>query len=351
MVTLPILSLFLYALFPAKYEHVKQVFTLQSTDKSVESIPAKRCSEIVKSLEEQTAERNYLQMTGKSSLYLFEPGIHAHTDQTITIFSRGIHGFKGIRNSTFFNISTNLGKSFIAAYKYTQVGLIQTPSIGFDYIDSWPYFDHACEQRVQAIKPIIEEVQKKTDSIILFGDSNGAKAILNSAEKVPFEKVKAIVLESPVLSLKNLSKNAALNYTSKLPYGKKVVYTAFRVMAPFYTIANDFNFDKVKKIPKNIPIFIGHLHNDELIDNASILKLVSSLRESGHTVYLLVIDDPKTRHSRIAVNQPFIKAVNAFYKAHNLPYDETLAQEGAEILDKALQNGTDGTITSIEQVS
>ena len=64
-------------------------------------------------------------------------------------------------------------------------------------------------------------------------------------------------------------------------------------------------------------------------------NMVKTLRDSGHTVYLLVVDDKTKSHSRLYQTKPFQQAANAFLKKHNLPHDVTLAQEGHAMLGHA----------------
>ena len=117
-----------------------------------------------------------------------------------------------------------------------------------------------------------------------------------------------------------------------------------------YNADNDIDIEELSKIPTDIPLFIGHLHNDQQMENQTIKRAVDILRDSGHTVYLLVIDNPAVNHARIGTTQPFIRTINAFYKAHDLPHDAQLADEGKDLLEHALENTLATEIKHIESV-
>jgi len=74
------------------------------------------------------------------------------------------------------------------------------------------------------------------------------------------------------------------------------------------------------------------------ISEKSMYTLVTVLRSLGnqHT-YLFVIDDSTATHSRLTPTQDMQQGVNAFLKKYEFSHNNTLAQQGKNILKQALQ--------------
>ncbi len=306
-----------------------------------------RCADAAERLKNNNFSPTYVRITGQDNLWHLQRGVQV-TDEAVMLYSRGFRGQLGVIGTFIFR-HLNYGQSLPTIYKYIQSGSIQCSTIGFDYIDTVDNFDHGCAIRAECLRHTLNHVQQKTKNIILFGDSIGAKTILCLATQNPLDHVKALVLESPLFDMKNMVRNEAKHDFWWLPdSGKEKLYDMLCRILPKYKPEDEITLERLANVPKDIPIFYAHLYNDNLIDNQTAKDLVKALRDSEHTVYFIVIDNPKAKHSRIADSQPFIKAVNAFYKKYDLPYNADLAQEGQEILERALENTTSNSIEHIE---
>jgi len=322
-------------------------FTISKTDEILANQPYKTCSQVIKELQQGSYQECLLRITQLDHLWNFQPGFqNPDKDEPVVLFSRG---FRGVKES-FVRIGHNYGKCLPMAYKYAQVGIVQTRAMGFDYTDTWPTFDHAGKKRINTFNSALKELSAQCNNIILFGDCIGGKTILNCSDRSCFDNVKAIILEAPVFNVRSLAQNIGANNLKKIPGGSKIMYVFFRYMFPAYKKRHDITLERIKTIPTHIPILIGHLYHDQLVSDNHMKRMVAALVDSGHQVYWLVIDHPAVTHSRIGTTNPFIKSVNAFYKKHNLPYNEKLASQGEQMLLDAASNAMNKEILHIEKV-
>lgn len=308
-----------------------------------------RRTQAIERLKNNNFSPTYVRITGHNYLWHLQKDIQT-TDETVMLYSRGFRG-RGAVIGTFLFSQFNYGEAFRTIYTYIQVGSIQCPTIGFDYMDTVDNFDYGCVIRAERLQYVLEQVQQKSKSIILFGDSIGAKTMFYLATQNPLKHVKALVFESPLFDMKNMVHNEAKHDFWWLPdSGKNKLYDALSAILPKYKPEEEITLEKLASVPKDIPIFFAHLYNDKLIDNQAAKDIVNTLHDSGHTVYFIVIDNPKVCHSCIATTPPFIKAINAFYKKYDLPHNAAHAQEGQDILERAWQNSFSNTIEHIEPV-
>jgi hypothetical protein len=212
----------------------------------------------------------------------------------------------------------------------------------FDYPDTRSYFDFGLTNDQECLECIYNGINAKTDNIIFFGNCRGSKALLTYLSRSRPEHVKAVILDAPFLDLDQFVKEIGKNYGAHLPFSKKIAKKIITDWHPTYLKRKDLAMDELKKIPVHIPIFIGHLLGDSLVSDQMIKDMVKILQDSGHTVYLLVIDDKTKSHSRLYQTKPFQQAVNAFLKQYDLPHDETLAAEGAAMLSHAYYTAAHG---------
>ena len=290
----------------------------------------------------------YVQITGQDKLWHLQRQVQTTSKKKpVVIYSRGFRGkFEALISRNF-----NYGHSFIALYKYIQIGLIHSPAIGFDYLDLWNNFDHGGAKRVEQLDFVLRQSQNKESDIILMGDCIGAKTIIKLTDVNTYNQVKALVLEAPGLDFEVMTRNIAKNKFNYAKKGSDRLCYAFTHLLPRYDKNSDDTLAAAKLIPTHIPIFLAHLYNDQMIRNEEMQELVQTLRDSGHTVYFLVVDYPLVTHSHIAVTEPYRKALNAFYKKYELPYDPQLAQNGNVILERAAQNAQSATIEHIESAA
>lgn len=331
--------------FPLDHKAIRG-FTISKTNVFVGNQPHKTCSQLIKELQKGSYQECLLRITQLDHLWSFQPGFYSSDkNEPVVLFSRG---FRGVKDS-FVRTRRNYGQCLPMAYKYAQIGIVQTRAIGFDYIDNWLNFDHAGKKRVQTFSLVLKNLSLQCNNIILFGDCVGGKTILNCSDRSCFDNVSAIILESPVFNVRSLAQNIGSHNLIRIPGGSKVAYAFFRYMFPAYKKRHDITLERIKTIPTHIPILIGHLYHDQLVSDDNMRQMIAALVESGHQVYWLVIDNPQVTHSRIGKTNPFRYTVNAFYKKHNLPHDEQLASLGEQMLADAAQNAKSKEIIHVEK--
>ncbi len=95
------------------------------------------------------------------------------------------------------------------------------------------------------------------------------------------------------------------------------------------------NGDTLKTLLKTPFLFVCTT-KDFQMPAYSTVKLYYMLKEIGHESVDIFVTN-KAHHGAIALfdRDNYAKASHGFYKKHNIPYDEKLAEEGLEILRKS----------------
>lgn len=262
-------------------------------------------------------------------------------DESVFVYSRGYAGAKRPAEPAKKEKQRGLcsipkrGGGIVVGSQWLKGGIINGTCVMFDYPDTRDYFDFGLTNDQQCLECIYDAVNTRTDNIIFFGNCRGSKALLTYLSRSRPEHVKAVILDAPFLDLDQFVKEISKNYGAHLPFSKKITKKVITNWHPTYLKRKDLAMDELKNIPVHIPLFIGHLLGDSLVSDQMIKDMVKTLRDSGHTVYLLVIDDKTKSHSRLYQTKPYQQAVNAFLKQYGLPHDEILAQEGAALLSHA----------------
>lgn len=230
------------------------------------------------------------------------------------------------------------GGGVIVGAQWLKGKIINGPCVIFDYPDTRSYFDFGLTNDQRSLECIYQAVSTKTDKIIFFGNCRGSKALLTYLSRSQPHNVAAVILDAPFLDLNQFTKEIERNYAKRFPFANKIARKIITTWYPNYKSQFDLKIDELKHIPTHIPIFIGHLKDDSLISNKMIQNMAKILRDSGHIVYLLVIDDKTKSHSRLYQTEPFAQAVNAFLKTYHLPHDQHLADKGKNFLQQAYYN-------------
>lgn len=265
-------------------------------------------------------------------------------DEPVFVYSRGYAGAEKPEHSKSKPKQRGLcsipkrGGGVVVGAQWLKNKVINGPCVIFDYPDTRSYFDFGLTNDQRSLECIYQAVSQKTDRIVFFGNCRGSKALLTYLSRSQPDKVAAVILDAPFLDLKQFTKEIEKNYAKRLPFADKIARKIITSWYPNYKAQFDLQINELKRIPQHIPIFIGHLKNDALVSNIMIQNMVKILRDSGHTVYLLVIDDKTKSHSRLYQTAPFTQAVNAFLKAYDLPHDKDLAEAGKDLLNQAHYN-------------
>ena len=223
----------------------------------------------------------------------------------------------------------------VVGSQWIKGGIVHGKCVIFDYPDTRSYFDFGLHNDQICLELIHQELNITTEHIVFFGNCRGSKALLTYLSRSQPQQVSALILDAPFLDLDQFAKEIGRNYGRLLPFSNKIAKKIITKWYPNYNSKNDLKVNELKNIPQHIPILIGHLKGDSLVSDQMMQQMVKVLRDSGHIVYLLVIDDKTKSHSRLYQTKPFQQTANAFLKKYNLPHDETLADEGAVMLNHA----------------
>lgn len=274
--------------------------------------------------------------------WLVKKGIQLAPNEPVFIYSRGYAGApqpehpKSVkRQPRGLCAIPKRGGGIVTGYQWLKNGIINGQCIFFDYPDTRSYFDFGLENDRKCLDAIYKEVENKTHDIIFFGNCRGSKALLHYLTISQPEHVKAVILDAPFMDLIQFTQEIGKNYGKRIPFSKDIAYKIICYWHPSYRLEDDLRLDDLKHIPKDIPIFIGHLYHDALVSDQLMKDMVHALHSSGHNVYLLVLDDRTKSHSRLYQIKQFQQAVNAFLKEYNLPHNPELAEEGRFLLQYA----------------
>lgn len=269
-----------------------------------------------------------------------QKGITAHPKHdTLFLFSRGFATRGSLISGTplvdEYEDIVNIGGGLMAAHMAIKDNLvINAPCYSFDYSDTPRYLNLGQSKDVACLRTAYDEIVRKNPhaQIVGIGDCRGSKALLEFATEQP-DKLKALVLMAPFISLQELARHIANNYL-KFPYSDKLLHNFMHYALPSVNLDQDNLADRLALINPKTPIFIAHRLNDSVISHRDIKLLVNRLRDNKD-VYLLEITNTESPHSRLSHIPELQQALNAFYATYDLPHDLQLAQKGKELLKKA----------------
>lgn len=263
-------------------------------------------------------------------VYLFAHGLGANQQQSARLFSR-------IKEQQPDN-----------SFKYNTRWIIDEPIALFDFPDAKndnneyynEYVNLGQKQDIERLKHAYEKIlEKHPDAeIILVGVSRGSVAIINFIATYQPDHVRALILESPFDTLKNIIKHMLERFhVSWIPFSNRIAYKIAQKYFPSLDLKGIVPLDVVEKLPYNVPIIIVHSKKDRVIPIKSSRKLYLNLKQTGHDhVHLLELKSGN--HGKIihgADGDYYQNVVHAFYEKYNLPYDKQCAKHGRQFLSSA----------------
>jgi hypothetical protein len=261
----------------------------------------------------------------------------------------------GFNNDISITVSGGVGAFHV--YNYIAGGILNGPTVTFDYpTDERTQFNIGQDKDLACLKAVYDEVAKHnpTANIVLVGDCKGATAILNLlthpeyAGKLP--QVKAVIAESPPLSLSHVADSIANGYIWYVPYSEKIVSGIMQVGLPAYRNNNPEHVvtqAAYDNIPTSLPMLIGHIENESLVDNEYINKMVYTLTRTGNSKIHFYVsqrflkdkatdEDPRLiAHGSLNKVPEFQQVANAFLRSYGLTHDHELACDGIYLLERS----------------
>jgi hypothetical protein len=215
------------------------------------------------------------------------------------------------------------------------------PFESFDFDDSTNHFwrlnvSASSLGQKNEIKKIAQEWQRinrkfpHADGFILIGISRGASALINFVATHKPKKVKALILDSPFDSIESLIKHQV----DKLHLPKKIVRTGFACMFWKLNFKGIFPIKVIRHIHEDIPILFLTIEDDHLVPNYSTQNLIKERQECGYQ-NMYHIHLMHGRHGKLLLGpdtETYKQAIHAFFAQHSIPYNETYAQKGKNLL-------------------
>lgn len=166
------------------------------------------------------------------------------------------------------------------------------------------------------------------ESMILYGCSRGAAALLTYLGKYNPSNIAALILDAcptdlpATLHIKLASCGIHPTWANSIFTTLFPQYQASKALTPFNAIPLIQN--------KDLPILLVHSQKDHVVPYVHSLQLYQQLLDHGFTnVHLILL--PHGRHAYALQDETiaplYAQAVHSFYKKYNLPHDATIAQD------------------------
>jgi len=196
----------------------------------------------------------------------------------------------------------------------------------------WTKINFAQESDINALfKAYTEHIEKyPATKVVLYGVSRGAAVICPFLAKYQPQNIGGAVLEAPFDSIPHL-----LKHSSKTSFFNSFLnLNALLPKVTGYDPNGDSPIKSIENISKEIPILIVASDLDDVVPVECAESLMRRFGKLGyHKVHFLRLN--KSTHSGYAYDDAadrtkYETVTHAFYKHYGLPYDETLALQGAD---------------------
>ncbi len=275
--------------------------TIRMVENPPRGIRLSTIEQLVRSIHLQQAipQNTLLSINGR--YFIVHRGLELHNhDKKVFIFSRGYAKTTQPGTNDDF---IQRGAAAKAAFIQLQDSIVphDYPLVSFDYDDGRNGFAFGQQKEINTLQAVYEGVLHKNPNldIILIGDCRGSKVALEVATHKP-KNLQALILMAPFISGRDITNNLAMQHLKYLPGNKHILHLFFKMY--FKTYKDDQNnlAQRLSHINPELPIYIAHRANDELISIDTINTIVSSLRQSGNkNVHLLITDDDSESHSKL----------------------------------------------------
>lgn len=184
-------------------------------------------------------------------------------------------------------------------------------------------FDFGQKNDQAYIHDCIDEITQKNPQvrIILMGPCHGATAILNyltNDDYIKSDQIKAVVLESPSISLEAFAQRTA---TYHVPFGLRwMLYPLFRVLFSGYAWGQKTILDKEITLPNNLPIFVGSLKYDDSVNNEHVRAIVEKLQQISINKDLICFYESERKdlsHGKLGMDSEYQEKVHLFLENYS----------------------------------
>lgn len=174
------------------------------------------------------------------------------------------------------------------------------------------HLDQSCLHEIYT-----EVIRCNPDADIIFvGLCKGATTILNYLRNPKyangFHNVKAIILESPLVSFESCTKKIA---RTKMPKPLRFLLPGFfKVAFPNYEWNQPTILDEASYFPAHIKVFIGCSHHDSVASCKDAHKITSSLKDLAISVELFEQHDKTIKHALLTHSPDYQVRVENFLR-------------------------------------
>ena len=314
------------------------------TDAQTTKTPV-RVSKMIKDIEKNNVQEGDLLCINRKQnpdTWVVSKNIAVENQDNIFMYSRGNSDrtTPTLDNIIGSNGTPRIGGGLLEAYKYIKEKIINGTCVTFDYPDTRGTLSFGQENEKECLKLVYDEVLKNNPEkrINYVAFCRGGSLGFDLASDNP-KNLGTLTLESPLISFNAATHFIGTSYLFSVPGAGSLVYNVFRYIFPAYKPERDNLLERIDKIPKDLPILIGHLRNDAVVSDQIIHQVLQKLKEHKH-VYLLVVNDKtkKLFHGQLNSTKPFSQTANAFYATYQSTHDQELAQEGKPLLEIARLN-------------
>lgn len=270
--------------------------------------------------------------------------LHSHDEYKSNIVYIFAHGLGATQQQ---GMQFSLLKKNTATDSFNPTWIIGCPTLLFNFPDAKndnnEYFnkqvnlgqqldiDRLCAAHAHAKNELPEH------EVVLVGLSRGSVTIINYLATHTPQDVRAVILESPFDTFKNVVKHLLRRfYMHWIPFASKIGMKLSGVHFPMLDKKGIFPLDVIKKTPHDIPVLFVHSKKDKVIPINSSRTLYAQLKAAGHEhAYLLEL--PSGSHGKLLMSehaQLYHCVVQAFYKRYDLPHDPKSAQKGEATLSQ-----------------
>ncbi len=275
--------------------------TIRMVENPPQGIMVSSIEQLVRTIYLHKAVPQHTLLSINGRYFIVHRGLELHNqDKKVFIFSRGYAKTTQPGTNDDF---IQRGAGAKAAFIQLQDNIVphDYPLVSFDYDDSRNGFAFGQQKEINTLQAVYEAVLHKNPDIdiILIGDCRGGKVALEVATHKP-KNLQALILMAPFLSGRDITNNLAMQHLKYLPGNKQILHLFFKTYFKAYKDGQDNLAQRLSLIDHELPIYIAHRANDELISINTIHTIVSNLRQTGNkNVHLLVTDDDSEPHSKL----------------------------------------------------
>ncbi len=300
--------------------HRINALTMRAVAQPPRGIMATSIEQLVRTIYLQNSVPHHTLLLIDKRYFMVHRGIEiGPADTHIFIFSRGYAKATTPGTNDDF---IQRGAAAKAAYIQLENKIIphQYPLISFDYDDGREGFAFGQSKEINILQTVFDAVVDKNPAaaITLMGDCRGGKVALEVATRKP-KNLHSLILMAPFISSREITDNIALHHLSYLPYSRAILHQFFKVYFKNYREDADTLRQRLSLIDPQLPIFIAHRMNDQLVSTSTIQRLVDELRQAGNkNVQVLISQDASEPHSKLTVIDEIKHGIAQFMQRYGI---------------------------------